>query len=247
MYDDTSPTKPRSRKAGATYTPASAACHDVSGNGKRCQKSMARPIPRRGQRRPKPMHRLESARRPSNARAASRPKGSSLDGCDVPSSKRLACRIRSSGKPSRTRRGRDRYGESATAAFAAKKPIFECVPSQNGFVVDAPQRHSATVVFPLRSISFPSASRRTNGPFTRSGPEGRREISTSAIRRSYSLAESDLQKTTTRPIARGSPEWYGPVLYGIPEIADPLREPLPEMRSKPTFTRVSAPSSATCR
>ena len=33
--------------------------------------------------------------------------------------------------------------DPGTAASAAWKPIFECVPSQNGFVVDAPQRHSA--------------------------------------------------------------------------------------------------------
>jgi hypothetical protein len=33
--------------------------------------------------------------------------------------------------------------ESSTAAIAPWKPIFECVPSQNGFVVDPPQRQSA--------------------------------------------------------------------------------------------------------
>ncbi len=35
--------------------------------------------------------------------------------------------------------------DPGTARSAAWKPSFECVPSQNGFLVDAPQRHSATV------------------------------------------------------------------------------------------------------
>ena len=33
--------------------------------------------------------------------------------------------------------------ESFTAASAAVKPIRECVPSQNGLFVEAPQRHNA--------------------------------------------------------------------------------------------------------
>jgi hypothetical protein len=35
--------------------------------------------------------------------------------------------------------------ESGTACAAAWKPIFEWVPSQNGFFVDAPQRHSTVL------------------------------------------------------------------------------------------------------
>src|SRR5215213_4262031 len=41
--------------------------------------------------------------------------------------------------------GRYSSAEPGTARSAAWKPTFEWVPSQNGFVVDAPQRHSATV------------------------------------------------------------------------------------------------------
>jgi hypothetical protein len=35
--------------------------------------------------------------------------------------------------------------ESGTACAAAWKPIFEWVPSQNGFLVDAPQRQSTVL------------------------------------------------------------------------------------------------------
>jgi hypothetical protein len=61
---------------------------------------------------------------------------------------------------------------AATAASAAWNPIFECVPSQNGFFVDAPQRHNDTAGFPSRLISVPSTSIRRIGPSTRSGPLG---------------------------------------------------------------------------
>jgi hypothetical protein len=37
---------------------------------------------------------------------------------------------------------------SFRASSAPLKPIFECVPSQNGFVVDAPHRHREIVGFP---------------------------------------------------------------------------------------------------
>lgn len=59
------------------------------------------------------------------------------------------------------------YADSATARSAASKPIFECVPSQNGLVVEPPQRQSATVS-PLseRSYSVPSASITFTGPVT---------------------------------------------------------------------------------
>ena len=56
---------------------------------------------------------------------------------------------------------------SRTARSAASKPIFECVPSQNGLVVEPPQRHSA-IVSPRsdRSYSLPSASMSLTGPVT---------------------------------------------------------------------------------
>jgi hypothetical protein len=68
----------------------------------------------------------------------------------------------------------------ATAASAAWKPILLCVPSQNGFVTDAPQRHSAnrgprplvSILLPLTSISS------VVSPSTRYGPLGRTVILT---------------------------------------------------------------------
>src|SRR5207237_4636121 len=75
--------------------------------------------------------------------------------------------------PPRGRRGRRRLNRysfvsaSATAAFAPWKPIFECVPSQNGLMVEPPQRQSA---FLRTGISLPSASVRRKSPSTRSGP-----------------------------------------------------------------------------
>jgi hypothetical protein len=36
------------------------------------------------------------------------------------------------------------YSSALTASSAAAKPIFECCPSQNGLVVDPPQRHRNT-------------------------------------------------------------------------------------------------------
>jgi hypothetical protein len=42
---------------------------------------------------------------------------------------------------------RDYSADCGTALSAAWKPIFECVPSQNGFVVEAPQRQSASRCF----------------------------------------------------------------------------------------------------
>jgi len=58
-----------------------------------------------------------------------------------------------------------------TALAAASNPIFVCVPSQNGFDVDAPHRQSATIGLPSGSgISDPSALLSSNGPDTRYGP-----------------------------------------------------------------------------
>src|SRR5262249_51880063 len=54
--------------------------------------------------------------------------------------------------------------DSGTAFSAALKPILECVPSQNGFSVDAPQRQSA-----IRGSTgnlLPSASTNSTSPFT---------------------------------------------------------------------------------
>src|SRR5258708_31962635 len=60
---------------------------------------------------------------------------------------------------------------SGTAAAAASNPIFECVPSQNGLFVEAPQRQRA--IFSPASILLPFASRRTIFPATKYGPLGK--------------------------------------------------------------------------
>ncbi len=54
----------------------------------------------------------------------------------IPSAARLARFVRSAQEVSAS--------ASATARSAASKPAFECVPSQNGLVVEPPQRQSAT-------------------------------------------------------------------------------------------------------
>src|SRR5829696_8808430 len=58
---------------------------------------------------------------------------------------------------------------SRTALCAARNPILECVPSQNGLVIEPPHRHNATVALSARN-SLPSASMSKTGPFTRYGP-----------------------------------------------------------------------------
>src|SRR5215208_8340044 len=58
-------------------------------------------------------------------------------------------------------------------------PTFEWVPSQNGFVVAPPQRHSAIVSCSERN-SLPSAST-TTGSFTRYGPSRAAIFACSAI------------------------------------------------------------------
>src|SRR6478672_5574080 len=60
-----------------------------------------------------------------------------------------------------------------TADSAAWKPSFECVPSQNGFVTEAPQRQREKAGLPVRSYLLPSAStssRAPSGASTRYGP-----------------------------------------------------------------------------
>jgi hypothetical protein len=65
-----------------------------------------------------------------------------------------------------------RCGREASIAPSAKrapsKPILACVPSQNGFFDELPQRHSANV--PRAGRSFPSGPHRRHGPRTRYGP-----------------------------------------------------------------------------
>src|SRR4029077_17121907 len=58
--------------------------------------------------------------------------------------------------------------DSGTAFSAALKPIFECVPSQNGFSVEAPQRQSA-IRFSAGNF-IPSASINSTSPVTMYGP-----------------------------------------------------------------------------
>src|SRR5829696_2058754 len=58
---------------------------------------------------------------------------------------------------------------SLTARSAAAKPILEWVPSQNGLLVEPPQRQSTMVERSIR-YSDPSASSTVTGPFTRYGP-----------------------------------------------------------------------------
>src|SRR4029077_6614369 len=58
---------------------------------------------------------------------------------------------------------------SRTARSAAAKPILECVPSQNGLLVEPPHRHSA-MVDRSTGYSDPSASMTVTWPFTRYGP-----------------------------------------------------------------------------
>src|SRR5215469_216040 len=58
--------------------------------------------------------------------------------------------------------------DSGTAFAAALKPILECVPSQKGFSVDAPQRQSA-IRFSAGNL-FPSVSISSTSPVTMYGP-----------------------------------------------------------------------------
>src|SRR5438477_8435076 len=62
------------------------------------------------------------------------------------------------------RNDKDYSFDSGTAFSAALKPILECVPSQKGFSVDAPQRHSA-MRFSTGNL-FPSASINSTSPVT---------------------------------------------------------------------------------
>jgi hypothetical protein len=48
---------------------------------------------------------------------------------------------------------------------APSKPIFACVPSQNGLLAELPQRHSANL--PRTGTSSPRALRTRHAPLTR--------------------------------------------------------------------------------
>jgi hypothetical protein len=65
-----------------------------------------------------------------------------------------------------------RYGCAASGDTVVKrvpsKPIFACVPSQNGLFDELPQRHSANL--PRAGTSSPRALRTRHGPLTRYGP-----------------------------------------------------------------------------
>ena len=58
------------------------------------------------------------------------------------------------------------WSASRTALSAASKPIFECVLSQKGLVVEAPQRHRTMPSPSGSSYSLPSASITVTGPVT---------------------------------------------------------------------------------
>src|SRR5215213_7885640 len=79
------------------------------------------------------------------------------------------------------RRALHTYRFSRTARSAASKPIFECVPSQKGFVVDPPQRQRAIASPSGRSYSLPSASISVIGPVTLYGPLWRTLMITSLM------------------------------------------------------------------
>ena len=66
----------------------------------------------------------------------------------------------------------------ATAASAAWNPILLWVPSQKGFVTEAPHRQSAIRGRPDVSILFPVGSESSTSPSTRYGPFGRTVIFT---------------------------------------------------------------------
>src|SRR5207253_10390431 len=57
-----------------------------------------------------------------------------------------------------------------TAASAAWNPTFECVPSQNGLVVDPPHRHSANGRFAIVYAAPFQSTTVTSSPSTRYGP-----------------------------------------------------------------------------
>ena len=59
--------------------------------------------------------------------------------------------MRLSSGPGAAARSAYPAAEPGTACSAAWKPTFECVPSQNGFLVDAPQRHGR----PLGGVDVP--------------------------------------------------------------------------------------------
>src|SRR5215212_2652838 len=86
---------------------------------------------------------------------------------------------------------------SLTALSATWKPIFEWVPSQNGFVVALPQRHSAIVSCSERnSLSSPST---TTGSFTRYGPSRSAIFACSAIVIHVSMTEGLLVHRAHEP------------------------------------------------
>src|SRR2546428_5379033 len=80
---------------------------------------------------------------------------------------------RTRGKQKRCRGRRPRrytggfFSASWTAAIAPWNPIFECVPSQKGLVLDPPQRQSAAL---MTGTALPCASIRLNSPCTTYGP-----------------------------------------------------------------------------
>ena len=77
--------------------------------------------------------------------------------------------------------------DAGSARAAAWKPTFECVPSQNGLFVDAPQRQSTVLVWVGKT--FPFASRNSIEPLTIYGPFGLTSIVTSAMRCSFFICQ----------------------------------------------------------
>ena len=71
------------------------------------------------------------------------------------------------------------FSRVGTACAAAWKPIFEWVPSQKGFFVDAPQRQSTVLAWV--GMTFPLVSCSSIVPVTTYGPFGLASIVTSAM------------------------------------------------------------------
>ena len=116
------------------------------------------------------------------------PAGREKQGSPVTRRSQQPCQANSMGNGSNGSRQRSGDNLSIAARYSAgarssdSNPHRLCVPSQNGWLADWPQRQSATTgLSGLMLNAFPSESVKENGPSTRNGPLGRMWIFTSAI------------------------------------------------------------------